>query len=1182
MRWRDARRGAPELALHDVRIAILNQGFVHRVALQAPAEGALLKGPLDFRARFRHTPLMAVGKPQNWTGQAYLSTGPVDLHLLAQYVKLPVTTYAGRVDSAIWARFSDGHIRSAHGDLQGADIALRVRPAQPELDMPVARFGWALEVDPQRDYRLKLTDLQAELGQPPLPDGTPVSRTLALATLTGRYRVPTLDHGQLMSVTGDRVDLGILAAFTRALPVPRRFLDELVRLDPRGMVANYTIEVERGPPENALAASEERVSGTTPVIRYRFKGDLQGISLAAQEPPPGLSPAGHPRAGLPGFENLWGSIDADETHGALTVDTVNAAVTIPGEFDDPRLSFDRLHARGNWTVSPTRAPGDAHKAFSVTVPEISVENADTAGSIAATYTNPGHGRGALDLKATIDRAKLPTLARYLPTSIGDHLRHYLGHGLQAGIARDATIEVHGDLDKFPYSREPKAGIFRIVAPFSGGTFDPSPYPLKTLKNGTPDVWPAIDGIDGVFTLKENLLRFDIARAHYKGVAITRVAGHIDDMGNHGSDLVIDGDARGPLADLLDYVNRSALAGMSGHIGEKVRASGPATLALTLTVPRTHEPKVDVTGTVGLEGNTLSAPQFPPLEALAGRVRFTKQTVALDRVTGRWLGGDVRAQGALQENGSYAFDVAGRIAADSARELDVDGPAATLLGHVSGTAPYAINVHGAKGSLPTVSASSDLTGLALDLPAPLGKPLGTPMPFSLEVRPLRSGEGGDAALNSGGPSAGARGRADLRLGPVQAAYVLERVESVQRATAAAGAGNGPGVSVLQGAIGLNAPTVLPARGVSATLAADSLDADAWHTFINELRTGRQPAPPQPSTDSPSHASPFMPSRIAARVKALKLASREWSNVVIDAKHEGGSWQADLASDEVAGKAAWQPGDADAPGGRIRARLSKAAIPAAVGRDLLGELTPSEKEHMPAIDLVVDDFKVRDHDVGRLAVNARNIEEDGVPVWQVDKLDVSNPAAHLVATANWRTSRRPALTSNPTRRAARSWTSISMSPMRARCSTASACHAPSRPERLARGQVRLARRPDGDRLSDAERPPDDGSASRPDPEGRSGRRETARHAEPAKYYPRARAELSRRDRRRASVQERHGHGAVENGIAHTDDFRHRHRPDARGFVGHGRSRPRDPGLRIVITPDHQRRFRGRSRRPSSIRC
>ncbi|MGN6083132.1 YhdP family protein [Trinickia sp.] len=1003
LRWRDAQRDAPELALHNVRLAILNDGLVHRVALQAPADGSLLEGPLDFRARFRHTPLESVGKPQNWTGEAYLSTGPVELPMVARYVKLPIATYAGRVDNAIWARFSGGHIRSAHGRLEGSDIGLRVRPTQPRLDMPVARFGWALEIDAQRDYRLRLTNLLAELGQPPLDDGTPVSRTLALRTLTGRYRVPTVDHGQLMSVTGDRVDLGILAEFTRALPVPRRFLDELVRFDPRGMVANYTIAVERARPSSALAASEERVAGTAPVVRYRFKADLQGISFAAQEPPPGLSPAGHPRAGLPGFENLWGSIDADERQGTIALDTVNAAVTIPGEFDDPRLKFDRMRMRGSWTVSPTRAPGEAHKAYSVTVPELSVENADTAGSVAATYTNPGHGRGALDLKATIHRAKVPTIPRYLPTSIGEHLRHYLGHGLQDGVARDATIEVHGNLDQFPYSRDPKAGIFRIVAPFTGATFDPSPYPPKTLKNGTPDVWPAIEGIDGVFKLKENDLRFDIDRARYRRVAITRVAGHIDDLGSHRSDLVIDGQAGGPLADLIDYVNRSAIAGMTGHATDKLRANGPARLALTLTVPRTQEPHVGVAGTVVLDGNTLATPELPPLEALSGQVHFTKQTLSLEHVAGRWLGGDVRADGALQENGRYAFDVAGRIAADSARQLDLEGPAAKALGRLYGAAPYSVSVRGKKGTWPTISATSDLTGLALDLPAPLGKPLGAPMPFSFELRPLGADEQAASTLN-----AGMRARADLRLGPLQAAYLVER------GTGDAGASD---LSVLSGAIGLNEPAQLPPAGVTADLSADSLDADAWRAFIGEMSRDTEAAgparqsaqalaqsQPRPAAPRPSRAAQFMPSRIAARFKTLKLLNRQWSNVLVDATHAAPNWQANLASDEVTGNLWWQPPTADKPGGALRARLAKAAIPVTVGHDLLGQLTPSSNQPMPAIDLIVDDLTVRGHDIGRLAISARNFDENGVPVWQVDNLDVSNAAAHLVATANWRTSRR----------------------------------------------------------------------------------------------------------------------------------------------------------------------------------
>jgi uncharacterized protein YhdP len=69
-----------------------------------------------------------------------------------------------------------------------------------------------------------------------------------------------------------------------------------------------------------------------------------------------------------------------------------------------------------------------------------------------------------------------------------------------------------------------------------------------------------------------------------------------------------------------------------------------------------------------------------------------------------------------------------------------------------------------------------------------------------------------------------------------------------------------------------------------------------------------------------------------------------------------------------------------------------------------------QNMPSIDLVVNELIVRDRDVGRLEVDAHNFDEDGVPVWQLDKLDITNPAATLTATANWRTSTELATTAD----------------------------------------------------------------------------------------------------------------------------------------------------------------------------
>ncbi|RFU45875.1 YhdP family protein [Paraburkholderia sp. DHOC27] len=1000
LRWHDARHDAPELALQNIRLAILNDGRTHHFALQAPPDGKVLHGALDFRAQFQHAPLSAIGKPINWTGQAYVSTGPVDLPVLARYVDFPIETFAGQIDNAIWIEFSQGRMNSASGTLSGSNVALRVRPTQPRLDVPVARFAWKVGVTEGDDYTLQLKNMRAELGQPPLEDGTPLTRTLTFETLTSHFRRASIQHGQLFSVAGDRIDLGILAEFSRALPLSGRILNELVRFNPRGQVANYQIEVERAKPDSGEAASEHNAGNAEPIVRYRLKADLQGISVAAQEPPPGLTPLGHPRAGLPGVENLWGTVDADETHGAMAIDTNNVAVTLPGVFDDPRLRFDRLQGHGTWKVMPT-APGEVHKAFAIEVPELRLVNADATAHATANYSNPGHGRGSLDLKAVIDHAQVTRIARYLPTSISEKLRIYLGHGLQAGSSHGAVIEVHGDLTKFPYSRFPTAGVFQITAPFKGGKFDPSPFPPRMMKDGvTPNVWPPLEGINGTFELKQNLMRFDIDRAHYKHVAINKVSGKIDDLGTKASSLVIDGEGHGPLSDMLDYVNASALGGLSKHVGEKLQAQGTAALALKLTIPRTPKPHIAVDGSVGFQNDRLSMNNVPPLSQLYGKVKFTEHAAQVDRLSGQFLGGDIHANGNFQKGGLYALNLNGHIGVDAARGLNLHGPAEQVLTRISGSAPYELSLKGAKGQLPDITANSDLSGLGLDFPAPFNKPVGTPMPLHFTLAPADAAKAASPApvqaqVAGSSPVPGpALERAELKFGPIAATYLL-RYTPHQPPT------------VVVGSIGVNKPADLPSEGVVAAVDLDTFDADQWRAFVTEMRgkeaaaAAATPASQPPAAPNPTLAQ-FQPNRFAVHIGTLTLLKRHWESVIIGASRDQGQWQANVASNQVSGHVAWLPGPTKGSPGTLQARLARLVIPSATENDLLGQAMSAPAQNMPSIDLIVNQLIVRDQDVGKLEVDAHNFEEDGVPVWQLDKLDLTNPAATLTATANWRTS------------------------------------------------------------------------------------------------------------------------------------------------------------------------------------
>ncbi|SAL64554.1 hypothetical protein AWB74_03486 [Caballeronia arvi] len=1003
LRWRDASRAAPEIAFKRLHLAIINDGTRHRLALQAPADGEVLHGPLDFRADFRHQPFSAMGAPANWSGRLYVSTGPVDLPTLARYVKTPFQMYSGRINNEIWLNFAGGELQSASGALSGSNVALRVRATQPRLDLPIARFGWSVDRK-DTEYTLNLRDLHAELGQLPLDGGTPISRLLVSRALTGTYRPPSVGKGQLLRLTGDTVDIGILAEFVRALPVPAKVLNELVRFNPRGQVSNYTIFSERAAPKTEEEAQQQRKKGDAPLVHYALKADLEGISVQAQEPPPGLTINNHPRAGIPGVDNLWGSVDANEKEGRITIDTKNAAVIIPGAFDDPRLTFDSLQGKARWTVADAIAPGELRRAFTIHLDSLRVKNADAEGEATADYWNQGHGRGNLDLKAKVAHLKVTSLVRYLPTSLTERVRVYLGHALQAGVAKNGTIEVHGDLTRFPYAKFPDAGIFRINAPFTGGKFDPTPFPPRKMANGLPNFWPAFEGIDGTFTLAQNKLGFDIDKGHYRRVRVSKVVGRIDDTGNRETKLWIDGKARGPLADMLQYVDDSSLGLMAKHATRKIEAKGDADLALTLGIPRYRPPaplppiKPEYKGSITFADDEVRYGTLPSLTHLRGRADFAAKTVTLDGLTAQLLGGDVRAKGGVQPDGSYAIDVNGRIGADAAERLNtrMSPQVAQLMKRIDGAAPYELHVRGAKNALPNVQASSDLTGLGIDLPAPLGKAKGTPMPLSFTFQPAA---GGASDLHD----------AKLSVGPLEAHYVMQQIGKaevkVDPQDPAEPMNMRARLKVARGAIGVNRHADLPAEGVSAAVDLNELDADAWRKTIAEISAAAPSSTSVADTPRPpmsENVRQFIPTRAAIHFTTLKLLDRRFENIDIGASEaQDRKWVANIASDQIAGDIAWTPGATKSSPGALQARFAKIVIPDKTGNGPVEKAITKPPRNMPTIDLIVNELVFRGHSLGRLEVDARNDLIADEAIWTLDKFELTNPDATLTANATWRT-------------------------------------------------------------------------------------------------------------------------------------------------------------------------------------
>jgi len=1037
LHWQDETRSAPNLTVHNIKLAVFNFGHAHRVGIQADGDGMVLRGPLDFRANFRNGVLADPGAADGWLGRAYLKTGALDLPSLSNYLNLPIEAVQGQVSGSATFAFAQMKLTSVQGELSGNSLLLRANPQLPLIDSPSASLHFDLRHN-DNVYQLGVRNLSMTLAdETPLSDGTPVDRLLTVNQFDAVYKNPITGHGQIFSIKGDLADVGLLAGLSRKLPLPRSLIDQLTTFDPRGVIRNYTVAWERaapsaGAPSSAAVAGDSEANGNAPVIHFQLKAALDNLSIAPQMPPAGLTSQGHKRVGLPGFDNLSGVLETTEKKGTLTLDSHHSAVTIPGLLDAPQIDFDALSGHINWVIGQnsghSSGQNGTQRTIAVHVADLALDNANLSATTQVDYANDGTGRGTLDLLSHIDQMNLTAVARYLPSSLNQDLRDYLGHALRSGTAHDATIQVQGKLEDFPFSRKDKPGIFHIVAPFIDGSFDPTPVPAVLMGNGRAQQWPPLEQISGTFELNREKLDVTVADARYKNVMLTNVRAHIDDLSTPNNPLIVAGGGEGPVGDLLAYIDASPVSFWTGHIVDKLNGRGPAALALRLELPREKGGQTHVSGTVGLRGDTLNYPVGPALSQTTGQLQFTEHSLTLQRITGQFLGDTLNAQGGINPDGTIAATVSGRLNAAVLRgELSQD-TLGRLAGKLSGTAAYSVSFRAAHPGLPEITGNADLSGLAIDLPAPLGKAQGAEMPLRFEIRPQgmdnNPGAMGAEATNTTHvkgtfiplPVKPPLTQIEAQIGPVSLAYLVHAGDNADMRPSEPATWAAP--VVVKGAIGINRPAVMPAHGVIAAVTLNTLDLDAWRTALAQLFPAA-PAVPlaktagsdtvnstaagptgSPASGPGNTMADFLPTQLKAHISSLDLLARTWDNVNLEGSHLSDAWQAEISSDQLAGRLAWHPQSTLSAAGAFEAHLSKLVIPPQHEGTPLMQTLRTQPHLLPAVDVVIDDFTASNHAIGKFELQARNLQRDGVPVWQIDQLKISNPAAKLSATGNWR--------------------------------------------------------------------------------------------------------------------------------------------------------------------------------------
>lgn len=948
VQWTDELRAAPPLLLTDVRFVARNGARSHRLRLDAAP-------PAGWGERFTlmgvfRQPLLSLrsGDWRRWDGEFYAELPRIDVTRLGQYVTLDARIREGSGALRAWIDVEDG--RPAGG---AADLALaRVDAVLGEkLEPLVLRqlTGRLTARNTPELFEFSTRDLQFATGDGVRwPGGNVWFRRTA-----AQGRTP--ESGALRA---DRIDLGALALIANRLPLGDEIRGVIARRAPRGLVEN--IDAAWQGPLDAPAT-------------YQAKGRVTGLSLAssveATTPATRIAQARAP-VGVPGIRGLDASFDMTQAGGRATLAMASGALELPGVFEDPLLPLDRMSGTLQWQREGER--------IQLSLPDLRFANADAEGSARLAWhtSDPAASGsrsrfpGVLDLQGRLDRADGTRVHRYLPLDIPQEVRHYVRDAVSKGRASEADFRLRGDLWDMPF-KDPAKGEFRIAAKVQDVQYAYVPHE----QNGRPPAWPALGSLSGDLVFDRAGMQVANARARLAAapaVELLRGEARIPDL-EHAV-LSVDAQARGPLGDVLRL--GAPLAGGARDFLAGLHAEGGGDYRLKLELPIQAMDQAKVQARVALAGNTLQlAPRTPAFTQAQGALDFTERGFSLGGLQARLAGGEVRVEGQGRWDGSgdeLDLRASGRLTAEGLREASEVAWLAPLARRAEGATDYSVSVRQRRGT-PEFSVASDLRGLALDLPAPLGKSAEAALPLRVAQTALRPGAEGAAAGE----------QLEATLGGVASARLL-------RDTAGAAS------RLTRGAVHIGAEAVeagaLPHAGLLANVVLDRLDVDEWRRLLSDGAGALDAQTPAAQASAPA-ATAWMPDLVAIRAGTFRVAGRTLHDVVLGGSREGELWRANIDARELSGYAEYGSQSA----GRLYARLARLKIAPSEAREV-ETLLDEQPDDLPALDVVVDDFELLGKRLGRAEIDAVN-RGGREREWRLNKLVLSTPEGVFNAKGSW---------------------------------------------------------------------------------------------------------------------------------------------------------------------------------------
>ncbi|KTD32437.1 transmembrane protein [Legionella moravica] len=415
---------------------------------------------------------------------------------------------------------------------------------------------------------------------------------------------------------------------------------------------------------------------------------------------------------VPAIENLSGALNWQPQEGRLELDSEKVSVKVK---DYPLQQLDLFNGAVDWK--------ELGNGFKVSIERLIMSKPDltiSAQGVVDQVTRNSVGHVRLD--ADFSGKNLQQWTAFLPK---EYLKPKLYLWLTTDIKRIAnatgTIRFNGFLNDFPFDNN--NGEFSIVSHGSGGEL------FITSK------WKLIKELEGYIRLKNRNLAIDLVHGDFQGVPVNQMHLRIDDIGKDKETLLIHGIIHGKAQKMLNFVLASPLEQKLAAL-KRLAVDGLVLLNLRLELPLYPENDDNlVRGDLAFENNTIAVKHQMgaiKVEDVRGDLSFDEEGVTHSALEANAFGFplNIKIQSVKKPEPETSVLVDGECTVDSLKK-QFDFPLLSVLKGMF-SVKATIKLTDDPNDMDSVVLQSNLKGLAVNLPAPMGKPFDTQVPLVVKL------------------------------------------------------------------------------------------------------------------------------------------------------------------------------------------------------------------------------------------------------------------------------------------------------------------------------------------------------------------------------------------------------------------------------------------------------------------